>query len=121
MNEPAMWGGEAVQTITESARQHARAAAMVAGLERAGVLPHNTEFVTAQQDPPKVVARDRAIPLAIIVGVISLTGGLAPVLPIDTEWLPAVGVVLAAINAAAVYWYRANVEGQKDQARAERV
>jgi hypothetical protein len=108
----ATGAGEGVYVITETQpmRDRARAA-----------LPHHTDFVTAQEDPPRVVARDRAIPLAIMVGVISLTGSLASVLPIDTEWLPAVGVVLAAINAGAVYWYRAVVEGQKDQGRAERV
>lgn len=106
-------GGEAITTETQPMRDRARAALPP--------LPHQAEFVTAQQDPPKVVARDRAIPLSIMVGVISLTGSLASVLPIDPEWLPAVGVVLAAINAGAVYWYRAVVEGQKDQGRAERI
>jgi protein-S-isoprenylcysteine O-methyltransferase Ste14 len=112
-------GGEAV--ITETQEDRDRATLRIPRPASVAVLPHHIEYVTAQVDPPKVVARDRAIPLAVIVGVISLTGSLAAVLPIDPEWLPAVGVVLAAINAAAAYWYRTQVEGSKDQARAEKV
>jgi hypothetical protein len=111
-----LWGGEAVTTETQPMRDAARLAMT------APPTPHASEFVTAQTEPPAVVARDRAIPLALVVGLISLTGGgLAAVLPIDREWLPAIGFVFAAINAGAAYYLRAVGEGEKDSARAERV
>lgn len=113
-------GGEAAYIINPQPGEGVATGGNVARLP-APPIPHATEYVTATVDSPKVVAKERAIPLSIIVGVISLTGALAPVLPIDPEWLPAVAVILAAINAGAAYWYRTQVEGTKDQERAERV
>jgi hypothetical protein len=120
-----MWGGEAASYTNPWTGQGVATGANIPtdrNVLGSMSLPHATEFVTAQTEPPRVVARDRAIPLALVVGLISLTGGgLAAVLPIDREWLPAIGFVFAAINAAAAYYLRAVGEGDKDQARAERV
>ena len=114
-----MWGGESAPVT------HDTNDAYPLRVARAGMvapLPHNTEYITPQTDAPKVVARDRAIPLTLITFVISLTGtGLVAVLPIDREWLPAIGFVTAAINGAAIYYLRAVGEGEKDQGRAERI
>ena len=142
MTQPTMMGGEAVTTETQIDRDARHAAMLRMGAPRArietriedagaymtpvheAIVPvlADTKYVTPQVDPPRVVARDRAIPLALVVGLISLTGGgLAAVLPIDREWLPAIGFVFAAINAAAAYYLRAVGEGDKDQSRAERV
>ena len=120
MTEYPTMGGEAAHIINPQTGEGVATGGNVARLS-VPPAPHATEYVTATVDSPKVVAKERAIPLSIIVGVISLTGALAPVLPISTEWLPAVAVVLAAINAGAAYWYRTQVEGSKDQARAERI
>src|SRR5215211_8876751 len=114
------YGYSGANTVTETQEDRD---AYVLQTARAGLVPapHTAKYETVQQDPPKVVAKDRAIPMAFAVFVIGVTGSLAAVLPIASEWLPAIGVIFAAINAAFAYWYRAKVEGAKDQARAEKV
>ena len=111
--------GANVHTHTQPMREMPIPGAETGKIE---VVPPETRFLTAQQDPPRIVARDRAILPAILVFVISLTGGpIVTMMPIEDEWKASIGLAIGAINAAVVWYYRAIMEGEKDQARAERV
>jgi hypothetical protein len=136
-----MMGGEAVFTETQEHRDERHAAMLRMAEPRVrietqivdtgssmrpvheAIVPvlSNTQYVTPQVEPPKVIARDRALPYAIAMFVIGVTGGLAPLLPIDTAWLPAISFLFACISGAVAFWLRAVREGDIDQARAEKV